>query len=94
MSVIAYNASDWSVGWRYFYDGLTLFYNDKTEERNTLKRGLQCNNKNAPILRLERIEYKWLGPPYTQCVVNDSLDLFTTYTKENCIFECKGNIGI
>ena len=90
--MIAYNASDWGVGWRFFYDGLTLFYNDKAEQATSLKRSLQCTNKNAPILRLERLDFDWLGLPYSKCISNGKLDYMNHYTKENCIFECKGNL--
>ena len=55
---MAYKASDWSVGWRTHYDGLTLYYDDKFEEGNNLKKSLQCNSQNAPIVLLERHEFR------------------------------------
>ena len=39
--VIAYNESDWTVGWTSFLDGFTMYYQDKQEDPLDFKKSIQ-----------------------------------------------------
>ncbi|CAG5104551.1 Oidioi.mRNA.OKI2018_I69.chr1.g1327.t2.cds [Oikopleura dioica] len=88
--ITIYNKTDWSVGWKNFYDGFTLYYTEDDSKSVARSKSLQINPKNAAILELSRAKYVKLGKPYSQCIKNGTLKYSRAeYTVESCFHECK-----